>query len=197
MDNYIMLPPILFLTLPLILHRDANSLQQTVSQRLQSLVVIDGDQEALWRTVGDGLELLPVSLSHPDAKHYDSLLPQALGGQCHIIRRVPICDDHSDLRHPLAGSAARLFGEVLRQEEVHGLARFCAPCSVGNIFHCSQQGILVHVILQQELLVRFIAVLRQADSNFVEADVEGLDDVAEKLPDLLKAIIANAAGAIN
>lgn len=183
--------------MPLIIRRDAHSLQQTVCQPLQGLVAVDGVQEALRRSVGNGLQLLSVGLSHPDAKHYDSLLPQAHCRRRHIICGVPICYDHGDLRHPINGSASCLFGEKLGQEKVDGFARFCASRTIWKFFYCTQQGALVHVILQQELLVRFIAVLSQADPNFVRADVEACDDALEKLTHLLKVINADAGGAID
>lgn len=183
--------------MPLILHRDANSLQQIFRQRLQSLEAVDREPEALWRLVGDVPELLQVGSSHPDAKHNDSVPPQALSGYYHIVRGVPVCDDHSDLRHPLVGSTPGLLGEIRRQEEVDGLACFRASCPVGKVVHCIQQGCLVHVILQQELLKSFITVLSQADPNFVRADVEACDGAFEKSPDLLKVTDADAGGAVD
>lgn len=53
------------------------------------------------------------------------------------------------------------------------------------------------MIFQQELLVRFIAVLSQANPNFVRADVEACDDASEKLPDLLKVSDTDAGGAVD
>lgn len=187
-----MFPIIPCLTLPLILHGDTNSLQQTLPQPLQSLVAVSGEEEALCRLAGDVPEFLLVDLSHPDGKHNDPVLPQMLGRSRHIIRGITICDDHSDLRNSLTGSAPGHLCEVILQEEFNGLACLRASCSVGKFVNLSQQGLLVHVILQQELLVRFVTVLCQADPNIVRANVEACDDTAEKPPGLLKVMVADA-----
>lgn len=53
------------------------------------------------------------------------------------------------------------------------------------------------MILQQELLVRIVTVLSQANPDFVRADVKACDNASEELPDLLKVIKADAGRAID
>lgn len=183
--------------MPLIFHGAAHSFQKTVRQPLQSLEVINGEHEAIWRPVGDGLQLVQVDLSHSDSKHDDSLRPQVLRGLYDVICGFSVCDDHGNLRYPPVSSAARLFGEVLRPDEFHGLARLRASCSVGERVQRGQQRRLVRVVFQQELLVHVAAVLSQADPDLVWANFQACDDSSEKPPHLLKVIDADAGGAIN
>lgn len=184
-------------TLTLVLYGGAHKGQQTVRQPTQRLEVVNGQAEAVQRAVGNGLQLLQVGPAHTDGENNDALLSQALCWHLDIISRVAICEDHNDLRHSFARSAACLFSEELCSGEVYGFARLSAPRPVRKPVQLSQQGRLVHVVFEQELPVWLVAVLCQAHPDFVGADVKAGDDAPEELPDLPKVLHANAGGAID
>lgn len=158
---------------------------------------MDAQREAVWRQTGDVLQVLPLDLSNADAEYRDAVLPQMLSRHFDIIIGGPISDDQGDLGHLLLSAAPSFFREVIRLEKFEGLSRKGFSVSPGNVAHCIQHGLFVCVILQEELLVRHIAVLRQAELNLVEADFEALDDAADEITDFLKVIKADACGAVD
>lgn len=189
--------PYLCPTLVLVFYGHTHGLQEPLHQPLQHLETVDSELEVFWRPVGDGLELVLVGVPHPDGEQNDPVFPETLRWHGHVIGGFAICDDHGDLRHAPDGATARLLGEILRAQEVDGLSHFRAAGSMRKSIQGSQQRRLVHVVLQQELLMRVAAGLSQTDTDFIRADVEARGEAVQKQPDLLKVTGTDGGGAVD
>ena len=181
---------------PLVLNGHTEDLQQPVEELLEGLVAGDAEQEALVRSIGDLMHVRRIGTADVDGEHDHPLLPQLPRGLDHVVRRVPVRDHHGDLGHALCGATAPLWGEEGLLEEGDGLAREGASIPMLDLAHLLQQRGLVHVVLQQELLVGLVAVLRHAHTHLVRAHIEVLYELLEEEEHLLEALWADAGGAV-
>lgn len=79
-----------------------------------------------------------------------------------------------------------------------GCSSSCQPCEVLGLGDGSEDGALVHVLSQIELVSNLIRVLDQADSCLVQADFKKFHEFSNKAEDLiLEDIGADGATAVD